>query len=195
MADYKKIPVDPQKVLSEQFSSYEIIDAFRNGDFANTFKEIGEKLRNPFINIPSSGQSLDIRRVVEASAGTTNALLINFQPPKGMEAIVTAYGIYSDAALAVETEFVPLLNGTRVFPYHGTPTDINNPNKIPYRISLGLGPDLSNESMIECNLRILETQTFQWYITNSSLLSQVMGVRFKGYLRSIGKAQNYKIGG
>jgi hypothetical protein len=133
--------------------------------------------------------------VVDASAGTTSAMLINFQPPKGMEAIITAYGVYSDAALAIDTEFVPLLNGTRVFPYHGTPTDINNPNKIPYRISLGLGPDLSNESMIECNLRILENQTLQWFITNSSALSQVMGVRFKGFLRSIGKAQNYKIGG
>ena len=133
--------------------------------------------------------------MVDASAGTTSAMLINFQPPRGMEAIITAYGIYTDAALAVDTEFVPLLNGTRVFPYHGTPTDINNPNKIPYRISLGLGPDLSNESMIECNLRIQDTQTFQWFITNSSALSQVMGVRFKGFLRSIGKAQNYKIGG
>lgn len=186
---------NPQKVLEEQFSPKEILEAFKNGDFENTFKELGEKLKNPFINIPASGQSLDIRRVVDASAGTTSAMLINFQPPKGMEAIITAYGVYTDAALAIDTEFVPLLNGTRVFPYHGTPTDINNPNKIPYRISLGLGPDLSNESMIECNLRILENQTLQWFITNSSALSQVMGVRFKGFLRSIGKAQNYKIGG
>ena len=186
---------NPQQVLEEQFSPKEILEAFKNGDFENTFKELGEKLKNPFINIPASGQSLDIRRVVDASAGTTSAMLINFQPPRGMEAIITAYGIYTDAALAVDTEFVPLLNGTRVFPYHGTPTDINNPNKIPYRISLGLGPDLSNESMIECNLRIQDTQTFQWFITNSSALSQVMGVRFKGFLRSIGKAQNYKIGG
>ena len=186
---------NPQKVLEEQFSPKEILEAFKNGDFENTFKELGEKLKNPFINIPASGQSLDIRRVVDASAGTTSAMLINFQPPRGMEAIITAYGVYTDAALAIDTEFVPLLNGTRVFPYHGTPTDINNPNKIPYRISLGLGPDLSNESMIECNLRIQDTQTFQWFITNSSTLSQVMGVRFKGFLRSIGKAQNYKIGG
>jgi hypothetical protein len=186
---------NPQKVLEEQFSPKEILEAFKNGDFENTFKELGEKLKNPFINIPASGQSLDIRRVVDASAGTTSAMLINFQPPRGMEAIITAYGVYTDAAFAIDTEFVPLLNGTRVFPYHGTPTDINNPNKIPYRISLGLGPDLSNQSMIECNLRILENQTLQWFITNSSALSQVMGVRFKGFLRSIGKAQNYKIGG
>jgi len=185
----------PNEVLEDQFSPAEIIDAFRNGDFADAFKSLGEKLRNPFINIPASGQSLDIRRVVEATSGTTSELLINFQPPKGMEAIITAYGVYSDAQFAIETEFVPLLNGTRVFPYHGTPTDINNPQKLPYRISLGLGPDLSNESMIECNLRIMENQTFQWFITNSSIVSQVMGVRFKGYLRSVGKAQNYKIGG
>ena len=185
----------PNELLEDQFTPREIIEAFRNGDFADAFKTLGEKLKNPFINIPASGQSLDIRRVVEASSGTSNEMLINFQPPKGMEAIITAYGVYSDAQFATETEFVPLLNGTRVFPYHGTPTDINNPQKLPYRISLGLGPDLSNESMIECNLRIMENQTFQWLITNSSIVSQVMGVRFKGYLRSVSKAQNYKIGG
>jgi hypothetical protein len=60
---------------------------------------------------------------------------------------------------------------------------------------LGLGPDLSNESMIECNLRIQDNQKFEWLISNLSIVPQVLGVRFKGYLRSIGKAQNYKIGG
>lgn len=186
---------NPRDVLEDQFSPKDILDAFKNGDFADSFKALGEKLRNPFINIPQSGQSLDIRRVVEASAGTVNALLLNFAPPPGTEAIITAYGVYSDAQFASQTEFVPLLNGTRVFPYHGTPTDINNPQLLPYRISLGLGPDLSNESMIECNLRIQETQRFEWYISNTSLVPQVLGVRFKGYLRSISKAQNYKIGG
>lgn len=186
---------NPRDVLEDQFSPKEIIDAFKNGDFGDAFKSLSEKLRNPFINIPQSGQSLDLRRVVEASPMTVNALLLNFQPPPGMEAIITAYGVYSDAQFAAQTEFVPLLNGRRVFPYHGTPTDINNPQLLPYRISLGLGPDLSNESMIECNLRIQDNQTFEWYISNTSTVAQVLGVRFKGYLRSIGKAQNYKIGG
>jgi hypothetical protein len=182
-------------VLENQFTPKEIIDSFKHGDFGDAFKALGTKLNNPFINIPQSGQSLDIRRVVEASAGTINALLINFQPPVGMEAIITAYGVYSDAQFAIETEFIPLLNSRRVFPYHGTPTDINNPQVLPYRISLGLGPDLSNESMIECNLRIQDNQKFEWLISNTSIVPQVLGVRFKGYLRSIGKAQNYKIGG
>lgn len=186
---------NPREVLEDQFSPEEIIDSFKHGDFADAFKALGEKLKNPFINIPQAGQSIDIRRVVEASVGTTNELLINFTPPPGMEAIITAYGIYSDAQFAAQTEFIPLLNGVRVFPYHGTPVDINNPQILPYRISLGLGPDLSNQSMIECNLRIQETQNFQWFITNASSVVQVLGVRFKGYLRSISKAQNYKIGG
>lgn len=192
---YNERKRNPRDVLEDQFSPKEIIDSFKNGDFGDAFKAFGEKISNPFINIPAAGQSLDIRRVVAASPATINALLINFQPPPGMEAIITAYGVYSDAQFAAQTEFVPLLNGRRVFPYHGTPTDINNPQALPYRISLGLGPDLSNESMIECNLRILETQRFEWYISNTSLVEQVLGVRFKGYLRSIGKAQNYKIGG
>lgn len=186
---------NPRDVLEDQFSPKDIVDAFKHGDFADAFKTLGEKLKNPFINIPQSGQSLDIRRVVEASPATVNDLLINFMPPPGMEAIITAYGVYSDAQFASQTEFVPLLNNTRVFPYHGTPRDINNPQVLPYKISLGLGPDLSNESMIECNLRIQENQRFEWYISNTSDVAQVLGVRFKGYLRSIGKAQNYKIGG
>jgi hypothetical protein len=186
---------NPREVLEDQFSPKEILDSFKHGDFADAFKALGDKIANPFINIPASGQSLDIRRVVSASAGTINALLLNFQPPPGMEAIITAYGVYSDAQFAIQTEFVPLLNGRRVFPYHGTPTDINNPQILPYKIALGLGPDLSNESMIECNLRIQENQRFEWYISNTSIVEQVLGVRFKGYLRSISKAQNYKIGG
>jgi hypothetical protein len=186
---------NPRDVLEDQFSSSEIVDSFKNAGVADSFKALTEKLNNPFINIPQTGQSLDIRRVVEASTGTTDTLLMKFIPPVGTEAIITAYGVYSDAQFATDTEFMPLLNGVRVFPYHGTPRDINNPHILPYKISLGLGPDLSNESMIECNLRIQEGQVFEWYITNSSSVAQVLGVRFKGYLRSISKAQNYKIGG
>lgn len=189
MSDYNKR--DPNKVLSPR----SIIDAFANGDFEKTFKDIGEKLKNPFINIPSNGQSLDIRRVVEITSGSIGELLLNFTPPKGMEAIITAYGIYSDAQFASQTEFIPTVNGSRVFPYHGTPTNVNDSSVLPYKISLGLSADLSNESMIECNLRLQETQKFQWHITNTSTVTQILGVRFKGYLRSVGHAQNYKVGG
>ncbi len=182
-------------VLRGQFSAQDIVDAFKNGDYSQLFEVVGEKLQNPFQNIPSYGQSLDIRRVVEASEGTTNDLLLRFQPPTGMEAIITGYGIFSDAQFAAQTEFIPTLNGRRVFPFHGTPTDISNPRKLPYKISLGLGPDLSNENLIECNLRIQENDILEWRITNSSAIAQVMGVRFNGYLRSMAKAINYKIGG
>jgi hypothetical protein len=185
----------PDNVLQDRFSPKDIIDAFRNGDYSGLFELVGEKLTNPFIHVPSYAQSLDVRRVVEASSGTTNDLLIKFQPPAGMEAIITAYGIYTDAQFAIQTEFVPTLNGRRVFPYHGTPVDLNNPRRIPYRLSVGVGPDLSNENMIECNLRILENDVFEWRITNASSVVQVLGVRFKGYLRSINRAMNYKIGG
>jgi len=185
----------PDNVLQGRFSIKEILDAFKGGDYSQLFEMVGEKLSNPFINIPQNGQSFDVRRVAEASSGTTEELFINFAPPKGWEAIITAYGIYTDAQFADQTEFIPKLNDIRVFPYHGTPTDLANPQKVPYRMSLGVGPDLSNENMIECNLRILEGQSLKWYLTNSSIVPQVMGVRFKGYLRSISKANNYKIGG
>jgi len=149
---YKKdIPNHPER---NRFSPKEIIDAIAQSEFGKIFRQIENKLTTPFQNIPQNGESFDIRRLSDALAGTTDDLFLNFAPPKGFEAIITGYGIFSDAQFATQTEFNPRVNGSRVFPYHGTPTDLNNPRKLPYRISLGLGPDLTDQSLIECSLRL-----------------------------------------
>jgi len=190
---YKKN--NPNHPESNRFSPKEIIDAIMQSEFGKIFRSVENKLTTPFQNIPKNGESFDIRRLSDTLSGTTDELFLNFAPPKGFEAIITGYGIFSDAQFATQTEFIPRVNGSRVFPYHGTPTDLTNPRKLPYRISLGLGPDLTDESLIECSLRVKETDTFTWNLTNSSILTQAMGVRFKGYLRTVNEMHDYKIGG
>ena len=185
----------PQLLSDEAFSPSEIVEAMKQGNWAEVFKQVGDKLGTPFINIPSYGSSLDIRRLSQVTSGTLQESFLRFQPPKGMEAIITGYGVFSDAQFAATTEFIPLLDGRRIFPYHGTPTDILNPQKLPYRISLGLSPDLDDTSLIEVALRIQENQVFEWKLTNTAGTDQAMGVRFKGYLRPVSKQRNFKIGG
>lgn len=190
---YKKS--DPTRPESNRFSPQEIIDSFMQADLGKLFKSVGDKLNTPFVNLPKNAESVDIRRVSDTSAGTFEALFLKFQPPKGYEAIITGYGIFSDAQFAISTEFIPKINGSRVFTYHGQPRDTNNPFILPYKICLGLGPDLTDVSLIECSLRIKETDVFEWYLTNASAVTQTMGVRFKGYLRSVNEARDYRVGG
>lgn len=195
METYGNKNKSPQLLNDEAFTPKDIVKALEQLGLGDVFKALKSKLNTPFVNIPDDGESFDLRRVVSADAGTVNATLLTFKPPVGQEAIITGYGIYSDAQFAAFTNFIPTLEGRRVFPYHGTPTVIDNSTVLPYRISLGLAPDLSNESLIECALRVKATQTFKWTITNTSAVPQVMGVRFKGYLRPVSEQRNYKIGG
>jgi hypothetical protein len=195
MEKYGNKNKSPQLLNDESFSPSEIVEAMKQGNWAEIFSKVGDKLTTPFLNIPQNGTSLDVRRLGEVTAGSVQELFLRFQPPKGMEAIITGYGVFSDAQFASTTEFIPLLDGRRIFPYHGTPTDIQNPKKLPYRISLGLAPDLSNEALIEVALRVKENQVFEWKVTNTSGTNQSMGVRFKGYLRPVSKQRDYKLGG
>jgi hypothetical protein len=190
---YKKN--NPNNPDYSRFSPKEIIDAIMQSDFGKIFKTIENKLTTPFENIPQNGESVDIRRVSDTLAGTNDELFLSFRPPRGFEAIITGYGIFSDAQFAAQAEFIPRLNGSRIFPYHGTPTNMANPLILPYRISLGLGPDLTDVALIECSLRVKETDIFTWNLTNSSIVTQTMGVRFKGYLRTVNEMRDYKIGG
>jgi hypothetical protein len=195
MSDYgykKNEPRNPDRI---RFSPQEIIDAFLQGDFGKVFRGVESKINSPFINLPKNAESIDIRRVSDATAGTFEELFLSYQPPKGFEAIITGYGIFSDAQFAISTEFIPKVNGSRVFPYHGQPRDVTNPRILPYKICLGLGPDLTDVSLVECSLRLKETDLLTWQLTNASIVSQTMGVRFKGYLRSINEARDYKVGG
>jgi hypothetical protein len=129
----------------------------------------------PHLFIPDGAESIDIRRVVDVPAATVNAEIFSFTAPRGAVTRFIQYGIFNDGALASNYNFLPLVEDSRAFRYHGDPTD-------NYRIYLGLGPDLSNTSMINCQMVLQPDQTIRWFVTNSSGVNTAMGVRMVGYL-------------
>lgn len=50
-----------------------------------------------------------------------------------------------------------------------------------FKIYLGLGPDMSEGTMIGCELMLQPGQVLQWLITNTSGVDTSMGIRMKGY--------------
>lgn len=128
--------------------------------------------------IPERAQSLDIRRA-RVMDPMTSIDLITFRPVDlgitGSTVIFTAYGVFNDGLVEDDYSFLPTVNGQRIFPYHGNP--MKN-----FLISLGLAPDLSNVSMIECQLSLNPTDTLNWRVTNNSAVATAMGVRMKGYI-------------
>jgi hypothetical protein len=124
--------------------------------------------------IPANVQNLDLRKLATVSSGTIKQEFFRFKCPPGATTRFIAYAIYNDGDIAANYRFDPEVNGNRVFPYHGDPTD-------NYRISLGLSPDLSNNALIPCQLTLMPEQEIIWYITNTSTVATDMGIRMVGY--------------
>lgn len=131
--------------------------------------------------IPAQAVSIDIRRVCNVSPGSLITdpanVLIRYTAPPGAITRFISYGVFCDGELSADFAFEPKVDGSRVFPYHGDPSQ-------DYRINLGLGPDLSNSSLIQCNLALTPGQTLTWSVENLSTVKTVMGVRMVGYFDS-----------
>lgn len=140
----------------------------------------------PFV--PLGAQSLDFRKLCNVLASTTRQLLFSFQAPPGSRTVFTAYAIFSDAQNADLTEFVPEVDGKRVFPYHGDPA--NN-----FKINLGLAPDVSNNALIPAQLVLEPGQTISWYLTNTDTVDVAMGIRMVGYFDASAKRVTPRFGG
>jgi hypothetical protein len=142
----------------------------------------------PHLFIPDNAQSLDIRRLASVLDGTENEVFMSFQSPTGSKVQFIGYSIFSDGTLAAVQEFIPRVNGKRVFPYHGDP---NN----GFRINLGLGPDMSNANVIQCNLTLNPGEILTWSVTNLSGVNIAMGVRMVGYIDYTQTRVNARVGG
>lgn len=129
----------------------------------------------PHLFIPDGAESIDIRRVTNVPAATVDAEIMSFTAPPGSVVRFIKYGVFNDGLLASNYRFLPMIDGSRIFRYHGDPTD-------NYRISLGLGPDLSESAMIPCQLLLYPGQTLRWLVSNTSGVDVSMGVRMMGYL-------------
>lgn len=126
---------------------------------------------------PEGARSLDMRNLAIVPAGTVGATLLSFTAPEGTACFFTGYAIFNDGLAFSLLEFLPLIDEKRIFPYHGDP----NSN---FKIALGLGPDLGNESIIDCQLQLEPGQTLKWLVTNNDVVDVTMGVRMKGYIDS-----------
>jgi hypothetical protein len=142
----------------------------------------------PHLYIPDGAQSLDFRRVANIPTATVNYELFRFVAPPGAVTRFISYGVFNDGNAASDYNFLPLVDGSRIFPYHGDPAD-------SFKIYLGLGPDLSNTSLIPCQLYLQPGQTLQWLVTNTSGVDTSMGVRMTGYFDTAQRRVTGRFGG
>lgn len=146
---------------------------------------------------PAGAKGIDIRRACIFPAGTTNELLMKFVCPQGSVAHFISYGLYSDALFFNDIEFIPMVNGSRVFPYHGTPVDIpgTNGQQQYFKMALGLGANLSNACLVGGELILQPGQSIEWYAKNLGAVETVLGVRMVGYFDASLGVSSSKFGG
>lgn len=125
----------------------------------------------PHLFIPDDAQSVDIRNLANIPAGTSVDLL-TFKGKAGGLVKFLGYSLFTDAVLFNNVEWIPLVNGARVLPFHGYPTQ-------NFRMSLSLGFDLS--SLIACQLDLQPQDTLVWRFINNGIVDVAAGVRMSGY--------------
>ena len=178
--DWRKInhPIQKQLSSNKPFESVETVTPNQRKGFQQNLDNKHATSINlpPHLFTPEGAESLDIRVAADIGANTiTPALLMSFKCPPNATCHFLQYAVFSDGSLAVNQEFIPRVDGNRVFPYQGDPN--NN-----FKIDLGLAPDLSNNSLIQCQLTIQPNQTVQWFVKNLNAVNIAMGVRMVGYI-------------
>lgn len=137
--------------------------------------------------IPSYAQSIDIRNL--ASIPSLAAFdLIDFVAPYNGTTRFYGYGLFNDALLFNDVEFQITVDGARALPFHGNPND-------NYKLVLGVAPDLSNSSIINCSIQLNPGQRLVARAVNNALVDSIMGVRFVGYLDSSSVREDGRQGG
>jgi hypothetical protein len=145
---------------------------------------------------PEKAIGIDIRRACIVPAGTSvDELLMRFVCPQGSVARFISYALYSDALFFNDIEFIPRVNGSRVFPYHGTPVDIPGSDQQYFKMALGLGPNLSNANLIGGELTLQPGQVIEWYCKNIATVDTVLGVRMVGYFDAAQGVSSSAFGG
>lgn len=129
-----------------------------------------------YLYVPEGAEGIDLRSVWNVPPATIDFEMIRFVAPPGSVTRFIAYGVFNDGDVLANYDFKPFVNGNRVFRYHGQllPSGL-------YKIGLGLGPDLSNASLVNCQITLNPGDIFSWFVTNISLVDTSMGVRMVGY--------------
>jgi hypothetical protein len=137
---------------------------------------------------PSGSDSLDLRSLNEVPDGSVNQEFFSFRAPLSTTVRFTHYAVFTDILLAGNVEFIPRVNGSRVLRYHGDP---NN----GFKINLSLGPDMSDASLIPCEIVLQAGQSITWSFTNTSGADAPMGVRLVGFVDNVSQNSNTSFGG
>lgn len=138
-------------------------------------------------SIPSDAESFDIQQLCEVEKNTTSPFrMLTLKAEQNEQIVITHFAIYTDALVADEIEFIPKLNGNRCLRFHGRPDSPTEPTV--YKLNLGLSPDLSENSLRRALITLSPLQILTWDVLNNSTTdSRPMGVRLKGYKRSLVK--------
>jgi len=142
---------------------------------SNQFKKVGIMNFPPHQYTPQGASTFDFARLVTVGAGTTDAVIMEYEVKTGDDFVLTHYAIFNDALLTSDAWFTPRVDGNRILQYHGDPMD-------DFKISLGRTPDLSNDALIESNIRLKKGRKITWTVTNSGAVDVDMGLRLKGYI-------------
>lgn len=138
--------------------------------------------------VPEGAQSVWIAKAYSIPDGTIGFDLMTFVAPKGAKTFFLGYGIFCDALLFNSVEYIPTVNGSRVFPFHGDPD--NN-----FKIALGRTTDLGQDSMIPCQLALNPNDILKWKVSNTSGVDVVMAVGMIGYVDTTNTLTNSRFGG
>jgi hypothetical protein len=126
--------------------------------------------------IPQGAESIDLRTVYNVPSPTIDFKILEFIAPQGAVTRFINYAIFNDGDAEINYNFKPFVNGNRVLRYHGHPLADGS-----YKLALGLAPDLSQNSLVGCQLTLNPGDVLQWLITNASGVDTAMGVRMVGY--------------
>jgi len=133
--------------------------------------------------VPKDGESIDPRALGRVVAGSVQDLLLEYRCPVGKQAFFIGYSLFNDGLFEADTEFFPKRNGVRILVNHGHPTysgTLTNPSVV-FKMSLALGPDMSNANLIPCNIFLKSGDRITWQVSNLSGVDAFMGVRMSGF--------------
>lgn len=144
-------------------------------------KAILNRLSNPFNVIlpsntfnPEGAETFDIERLVSLDVGEENTIM-EYTAKESQTIRFIKYGMFTNVVLGQNVRFYPTINGNRILKFHGDPMN-------DFALYLSVGPDLTENSMRNCDIVLSPGQTVRWVAKNLSGARADFGVRMRGYL-------------
>jgi len=125
------------------------------------------------MDAPITAQTIDIKNVFSIGPGLSQEI-IRFVAPPGGSTWITHYAIFNDGLLASDFDFIPRVDGRRIYSYHGDPLD-------NFRIYLGVNATIDNTALIPGLISMQPGQVLTWEAINNSAVDTNMAVRVVGY--------------